>query len=130
MSILNNGEYWFLKTNEYTLESLKEHILTNCWIKLSRGGRKEVDIQTCSIISIDEHEDYQKHIDEYNKNKEFRLKIIKQIEKYRFNWRMKLYAWFHWGDVDPEDEHPLLAYNEKFLNTILEKCKKYKCKLL
>jgi hypothetical protein len=127
---LTNNEEWQLFTDK-TLKEVKEYIENNKWITLSYYQYGEKDIQTCNIIWVKEDIDYQKMIDEIKQSKKDRLEIIHKIERYKFNWRMKW--WFNktlmWTDKDEDLEHPYLAFNKEFLNEVLEKCKKYKCKL-
>lgn len=138
---LANDERWYLISGK-TLEEIKQEILNNKWIKLYSSGwksinngytyiPKESDIQTCNIVYVYEEKDYQKTIDEQKRTKEESLKIIKEIESYKFNLRMRW--WYFWNIkflayLDEDLEHPLLTFNKGYLNLILNVCKKYKCK--
>jgi hypothetical protein len=138
---LSNGERWYLN-NEMTLAELKEYISNNQWIKLYSSGTKSIpngyefipmesDIQTCNIAYVNEDIDRPRYIKEEEESKTKKLNIIKEIEKYKFNFRMKL--WYYkstWIIDKDEEEHPMLGYNENFLNRILDRCKKYKCKII
>lgn len=140
---LADGEdSWYLKTDVYTLDSLKKYIQNNKWIKLNSPGQvsipngwkyipKEADVQTCTIVSVVEDEYYQKNIDEWNKSVNERMIIIEKIDRYKFNFKMRLWAW--WKSLNEKgyegDKHPYLQFNKRFLNEILDKCKKYKCEL-
>lgn len=127
---LTNNEEWQLFTDK-TLDEVKKYIENNKWITLSYYQYGEKDIQTCNIIWVKEDVDYQKRINEMKQDKKDRLEIIHKIEQYQFNLRMKW--WFNkisiWIYKDEDLEHSYLAFNKEFLNEILEKCKKYKCKL-
>ena len=139
---LSNGEDRNLKT-EKSLEEIKQEIIDNKWIKLYSCGHKyvgdwmvyvpkESDVQTCNIIDVVEDVDYQKDIDKQNEDIKNRLNIIKEIETYKFNFKMKI--WFKLNTymvyIDKDYEHPWLSFNEKFLQIILSKCKQYNCKLI
>lgn len=141
---LANDENWYL-TTEMTLTEVKQYIQSNKWIKLQSCGKKfengwtvfiptESDIQTCNIVYINENTRYQKVIDECKQNKIERTKILDKINKYKFNFRFKL--WFFRNSLYTINTYLKEAnkaedcvYDLKFLNEILEKCKKFKCRL-
>lgn len=141
---LANDETWFLIT-EKTLLEVKQEILSNKWIKLSSYGwksinngctflPKESDIQTCNIVYVNEEINHQKIINEQKLSKKDRLEIIREIESYEFNLRMRW--WYSWNVIfsswifmlNEELEHPLLTFNKEYLNEILSRCKKFNCR--
>lgn len=137
---LSNGEDRNLKT-ERSLEEIKDEIIHNKWIKLYSCGYKHVgdwtvsvpkesDVQTCNIIDVVEDVDYQKDIDAYNEDIKNRLNIIKEIETYKFNLKMKIWFKIHKPHIYNYDEyeHHWLHYSKDFLQTILSKCKQFKCR--
>jgi hypothetical protein len=117
------------------LRDLQEYVSNNKWIKLNshgyihiRNGYKfipeEAEIQTCTIISIKEMEDYQEQVDKKERNDKIKQEIIDKILQYEFNLRLKL--WFFYRTFYLE-ERDLSNFNNEFLREVLNKCEKYKC---
>jgi len=138
---LSNDEQRYLTTDK-SLEEIKQEIINSKWITLYSSGHKDVgdwivsipkesEVQTCNIVDVTEDVDYQENLDKHVDDIKERLEIIKEIEQYKFNFKMK--TWFKLSTfavwINDDYEHPWLSFNEQFLQIILSKCKKFKCKL-
>lgn len=136
---LANGDIITYESNK-TLDELKQYIAENDFIKIPRNGTvlikngvrfvpKLASYQTKNITYIDHDialEDYKKSNDELKKKEP----LINQIFKYDFNKKMK--RWLRWNvnsNVNNIVKEDLYFKSIDFLNKVLDKCKKYKCKL-
>lgn len=126
--------------SDKTLDELKEWITANDFIELPRSGTvpygnngwrsvpKLASYQTKSIVYID-HDTNLEEISEYNQsviNKN--IHFVKEINSYRFNKCMNIWWFFKGMYWDKKDEKNCF-YTEEFYKRVLDKIKKYKCKL-
>lgn len=133
--MLSNGEERFLNTT-MNMTELKNYISNNKWIELHHSGRvyrnggvrlvpKDVDVQTCNIVSIVEHVGWYEKVQERHKEECERLKIIKEIEGYnlskwnqiRLNWKLRSYS-------DDDSKHKWIDFTDEYLHKVLEWVKK------
>lgn len=129
-----------------TLDELKNYISSNEFIELPRSGTvpygnnrvrfvpKLASYQTKSIVYINRDlslEECRRHnqkiIDEHKP-------IVDKIFQYEFNKWMKLWLWWNLDNINWDSNHEdlkelLYFLTDKYLNNILKRCVKYKCKL-
>lgn len=127
--------------SDKTLDELKQYIIENDFIEIPRSGTvpikngirfvpKLASYQTKSIVYVD-HDTAMEECREYNNKIIEKTKpIVDQIFKYEFNKRMRRWLWWNVNDdIDNITDEDLYFKSIEFLNKVLDKCKKYKCKL-
>lgn len=139
--VLANNDRLACKT-EMSFEDFKKYLSENSFIEIERSHPHQIGnttyfrpgkayYQTKSIVYInDETEFWEEAKQREDKIKSEQQPLIEKIKSYQFNKRMKFWFFWHCKFYFDKETCKELNFNPEFLQNIIDKCKKYKCKLI
>lgn len=128
LELSNNSNFNLI--SDKNKEEFKNYINTEEWISLNFTNKEKQEIQTNNIVGFIEIFDVWNKIIENKIEKTKRIAISEEIDKYKFNLKMKLWIRrnIYHSLIEKLENDKCLYFNSDFLLEIYYKCIEYKCK--